>query len=533
MSQDDLTPANRNPWYILMTLCGEQPEGATVKDFDRELAEQNRRLWNAWAGRALTAEEQIKAAASSGIRVGELRAWEAVKDEIERLFTEQWRARNGDAPMPDLPDPEAPIEMSKTTFSKPVVLESVVFAVDADFFLATFHADVTFSCATFHAAANFYHATFHAADFSGATFHADAEFFEATFHAGADFQNATFRADGAFHRATFDAAAVFVKATFHADAFFYEATFRANATFWDATFHADADFSYATFHADAAFSRATFHADARCFRATFDADADFSSATFHADAHFLRATFHAAVTFFRATFHAGAVFAEAKFGVRDPGKHCRADFTDAAFEKPANFRRAEFLDQPPVLAATIFHDRTSFAAGPRFWPSAMPYRPHDPAWWNPPYDADEAREAYAVIRHSLSKQGLIEEEAFFHRREMRAAAHGAGVQWPFYALYWALSDYGQAVWRPLGWLVVLVGIGWYAFAGATPETCPGALSHSAANAVSFLGYLRWYYPECTAAIEPGLKVFSAAQTAISFILLFFLGLGLRSRFRLR
>jgi len=43
---EGLRPANENPWYILMTLYGEQ-EG---EEIDWELHEKNRRAWNAWAG---------------------------------------------------------------------------------------------------------------------------------------------------------------------------------------------------------------------------------------------------------------------------------------------------------------------------------------------------------------------------------------------------------------------------------------------------------------------------------------------------
>ena len=44
--QPKLTPANRNPWYILMTLHGEQPEGAEAWRYDEVLHENNRRDWN-------------------------------------------------------------------------------------------------------------------------------------------------------------------------------------------------------------------------------------------------------------------------------------------------------------------------------------------------------------------------------------------------------------------------------------------------------------------------------------------------------
>lgn len=69
-----------------------------------------------------------------------------------------------------------------------------------------------------------------------------------------------------------------------------------------------------------------------------------------------------------------------------------------------------------------------------------------------------------------------------------------------------------------------------------PETaanCPAPLTHSAANVFDFFGFLRSYYPGCNPALPSGFKLAAGIQTALAYISLFFLGLGLRSRFRLR
>jgi len=49
-----LTPANQNPWYVLMTLYGEQ-DG---KEIDWVLHEKNRCAWSAWAGKDLETEQR-------------------------------------------------------------------------------------------------------------------------------------------------------------------------------------------------------------------------------------------------------------------------------------------------------------------------------------------------------------------------------------------------------------------------------------------------------------------------------------------
>ena len=50
-----LTPANENPWYVLMTLYGEQ----TGEWIDWKLHEKNRAAWNAWACQTMSDEEQL------------------------------------------------------------------------------------------------------------------------------------------------------------------------------------------------------------------------------------------------------------------------------------------------------------------------------------------------------------------------------------------------------------------------------------------------------------------------------------------
>lgn len=53
-----LTPANANPWYVLMTLYGEQ-DGERV---DWDLHEKNWAAWNAWSCQAMSDKEKAEAA---------------------------------------------------------------------------------------------------------------------------------------------------------------------------------------------------------------------------------------------------------------------------------------------------------------------------------------------------------------------------------------------------------------------------------------------------------------------------------------
>jgi hypothetical protein len=61
-----------------------------------------------------------------------------------------------------------------------------------------------------------------------------------------------------------------------------------------------------------------------------------------------------------------------------------------------------------------------------------------------------------------------------------------------------------------------------------------AFGYSFANIFKFFGIQRTYFgAEFIAGLPPVLELLSAAQTVFGYVLLFFLGLGLRSRFRLR
>lgn len=59
-AKQERTPANQNPWYVLMTLYGEQ----TGEEIDNALHDKNREAWNSWAGFVLP--ESIRDGCSAG-----------------------------------------------------------------------------------------------------------------------------------------------------------------------------------------------------------------------------------------------------------------------------------------------------------------------------------------------------------------------------------------------------------------------------------------------------------------------------------
>jgi len=513
----ELPDANTNPWYVLMTLYGEL-EG---KWGDDDLHAKNRAVWNAWSCQGLDDDAAAVVAKLARVDVGETRGWAKIAVSVKRKHRAEMKKRNTDSDFtyPGFPDFEKFIGCSDIQFFNTVVLKNCIFTQAAYFISATFTQ----------------YADFHSATFTRAAF-----FHSATFTQDASFNNTTFTQAAYFNSATFTQYAFFNSATFTRAASFNNTTFTQAASFNSATFTQDAYFNGATFTQAAFFSGATFTQDASFYGATFTQAAYFDSATFTQDAYFSSATFTQAAYFDSANFDGPAKFVGAKFGLRAGGEACQAYFTEAAFAKVVSFREAEFVSHYPVLEGTQFREGVVLSAKAAFWPVAG----------KGATDLDEsgterAKESCAALRHALGKQGMPEEEHFFFRREMRFAAQIGGVwQRLPYQVFGAVSDFGQSIWRPfigllalwaIGGLLYTVSYAWGAFDdGQQPREILFGFGLSFANIFKFLGLQRSYFDvDFTQSLNPWLQVMGGVQTVVGFLLLFFLGLGLRTRFRMR
>uniref|UniRef100_UPI0040475D7F pentapeptide repeat-containing protein n=1 Tax=Yoonia sp. TaxID=2212373 RepID=UPI0040475D7F len=479
-----LPDANTNPWYVLMTLYGEQ-EGEWGDD---DLHAKNRAVWNAWSCQGLDDDAAAVVAKLARVDLGETRGWAGMAVSVKRKHRAEMKKRNKDSDFtyPGFPDFEKRINCSGIQFFNTVVLRNCIFTQAADFDSATFTQDADFDSATFTQYAFFNSATFSQdAYFSGATFTQAADFDSATFTQAADFDSATFTQAAFFIRATFTQTATFDCATFTQDAYFYRATFTQAAYFNNATFS-----QVASFHS--------------------------------------------------ANFDGPAKFVAAKFGLRAGEKVCQAYFTEAAFAKVVSFREAEFVSHYPDLEGTQFREGVVLSAKAAFWPVAG-----KGATDLDESETERAKEACAALRHALGKQGMPEEEHFFFRREMRFAAQIGGLwQRLPYQVFGAVSDFGQSIWRPAVGLLALWAIGalfytvsyaWGAFDdGQQPREILFGFGLSFANIFKFLGLQRSYFDVAfTQSLNPWLQVMGGVQTVVGFLLLFFLGLGLRTRFRMR
>lgn len=248
-----LRPANENPWYLLATIYGEQPEGDFV---DWDLHARNRRAWNRYIAGSLTdvsrdwLRELMDKDGSRRFSEEELTPF--TEEELDKLRVD-FSSRGGT----ELPSDS--IDFSRTEFDRPLIMASFIFANwtifahavfsgwanfastafpdGTAFFGATFSLGATFRRATFSLTANFLHATFSGnIDFVNAIFVGSAPFAHVTFADNADFDETAFSDWVTFERANFLTRAYFARTIFSATAHFFDTKFQGPTSFADTKF---------------------------------------------------------------------------------------------------------------------------------------------------------------------------------------------------------------------------------------------------------------------------------------------------------
>jgi len=403
-------PASDNPWYVLMTIAGEQGE-----DFDPELHEKNRRFWHGWLAQGL--EDEVKADLVArnvvdGAEFAPFSADESIcwKNEVERRGIE----------------------------------------------LAAFSGD-----------------------------------------------------------------AYFGSAAFSGYAFFESAAFLGYAYFESAAFSGYADFGSAAFSGYAYFGSAAFLGYADFESAAFSGNADFRSAAFSGDADFERAAFAGYADFARAAFSE------------------RADFTSAKLSSSVDFEGVIFESEPPKFFGAELHEDTTWLV--KAWPPM-------PSEARAAYDH---RRAYERLKLLMDGQKKTHDEHMFHRLELRCREVEEG--WPANIpsrLFGLISGYGWSLKRPCIALGGVIALGWLWMGVwfARSETCPdamggpevwgclwSALGVSVSNTFGFLGLGRQVLSDEIASLNDfgWFEIGAGVQFFLGPILLFFLFLALRNRYRMR
>ncbi|MCC5976538.1 MAG: hypothetical protein JJU21_00610 [Salinarimonas sp.] len=459
-----LTPANQNPWYILMTLYGEQ-EGDEI---DWDLHEKNRQAWNAWACFRLDKEEQRIASIFIKEDSQEIYSWATMSEEYTNLFEKEWVKRNNSRKIPSILGLNKFFKLNNTIFEKNLCLDKCIFPKPIDTTFSVFRKNVCFNNCIFLKESNF----------DSSVFHNEVNSYSARFYGFACFDRSIFKEK--------------VNFTY--------SKFLRSALFSEVIFHNISGFDYMSFEGPVSFIKSKF----------LDV-ADFIDTQFHDKSRFTSALF---ASNYKTSAH----------------------FDSCNFKSLVDFRDVEFKFSYPQFDNTTFFDKGSFTASERLWPKSGTG------------SAAKARDSCATIRHLLAQQGLPEEAHFFFRRELRFAGQIGGFwQRLPYKFYGWLSEYGYSIKRPtlallLLWLIGSIGLalGLADLTSATTFTASitpasivaAALSFS--NLFPFFGFTGTYFePGFLRELPASLKVLSAAQTVLSLPLLFFLGLGLRTRFRMR
>jgi hypothetical protein len=205
-----------------------------------------------------------------------------------------------------------------------------------------------------------------------------------------------------------------------------------------------------------------------------------------------------------------------------------------------SFRDADFVTHYPVLEGMEFRETVVVTAKSTHWPSAgQPLLDQAAKVLRKVPTKEVAKDSCARLRHALGKQGMPEEEHFFFTREMHHAGQiGSWFQRLPYRLFGWVSGYGGSIERPalgLIWLFLApLGVYLAALGPTSLATFGKAMALSFASIFKFLGFQRTYFGmDGFQNVDIIVQMLTATQTVLSFILLFFLGLGLRTRFRLR
>ncbi len=536
-----------------MTLHGEQ-EGEEV---DRSLAENNRKAWNGWICQGMDPEALMKAIEDTRIDAGETRLGSDGLAALTKRFGEVWKDRNGDGEIvPDLPDPGGYADLREIAFSNLVILEhailrktqfnGAIFGKPASFLRATFDEMTSFDDVTFGGTTSFSNATFRTkASFAASTFDGETIFSGVTFGEVTSFRGVIFGNSTSFIEADLGDISHFIGATFGDSTSFSGATFGDSANFNGANFGRNTFFMNATFGETTSFDGATFDTFVSFHNAKSDGLVSFKGyrkilnkqRTKFIDAEKRAAHFAATTLFSEAHFSGRVNFYQRRFGPYD-GDTKDLSFANAIFEGPVSFEEAEFPHVLPVLSNTTLPQSTKVSAEPENWPKVpalydifdRTYRDWDRA------KHKSAKASAAALRHTMSRQSLPEEEHFFFRREMFHAQR-AEPWWKVVHvdIFDALSEYGFSIVRPLVWLAAVWALGVWVYSTATAFSwsIPTAAGYSFSAMFKFFGFQRTYLETETEALTGGYEVFAACQTVAGFVLLFFLGLGLRTRFRLR
>jgi hypothetical protein len=264
----------------------------------------------------------------------------------------------------------------------------------------------------------------------------------------------------------------------------------------------------------------------------FHQNARFSAAVFSGRAWFYDATFVRGAWFNRARFDGDARFTRAKF------EGAAEEFSDASFRIAPDFRGARYV-VPPTLQRAVVGYATDKAGT---------------AWQRLLGRAIDNSQApsYRRLKQLASEAKDHEREQEFFALEMRAKRfYETTGFWPL-ALnigYDWLSGYGRSVVRPLAWWVALIIASLVIVLLLVPasgntgmvDRWGAALVIAVTNSALLIGSDKWLprmeaverlCSSCQGKLGLAADSLFYAQSGLSLLLVFLIGLALRNRFRI-
>ena len=307
-------------------------------------------------------------------------------------------------------------------------------------------------------------------------------------------------------------------------AFFNETIFAGNISFDEAEFCGDFVALKSEFAGSISFNRAKFYRSAAFSGCKFMANVEFEEAQFLGDTYFNGITFGREARFGNTTFEQ------------------EADFSATEFKGATYFLRTKFKTRIPRFFEATLHEYTEW---------------YDSEWPKVPDNADDARDQvqrYQRLIRLMNGTEKFNDQHFFFRKELNAQrrAEGWSVAAAMNFAYRLVCEYGYGLSRIVFiWLAhILLGtlalwgvkvinasesaFPWHEAYSAIGDL-PDALAISFANAHALLNLSGRFLQDAEKQWE-GVALFSVigiAQTVSGVIILFFLLLTIRNRFRMR
>lgn len=486
--------ADKNPWYILATLYGEQ----NSEEFDSSLHEKNRMAWS-----ALAIHE-------NDMHGGSLRRVGLVPSDLLTYINKEkqdllntFRGRMGDVNA-EFPSFKTQPEFRDFVLKKWLSLSNFYLPLGVKFANVKFIKPFSMKTALVKAPC----------EFTNVEFTEEANFEILNPCPALLFKSCEFKNEFKLQGVSFSAPIIFNSCNY------------SSGDFRGTEFMHGVDFCCCTFKGSTSFHGVQFgqsnvvdvHAGFRGIK--FLKSVSFANANFHNDVGFQTAEFKGDARFNAAKFHGTAKFQEAKF-------NGEVDFTNAEFRRQSRFDGVKLIAAVPKFFEAKLHQDTRFTTKKENWPKATSGT------------AQNGIEAYTRLRQIAEESKKPDDQHFFFRQEFRCKAliGNIGERLPIILFHW-VSDFGFSIIRPISWLigVWLLSALIYYMTCTPPElliTPNKAASLSFASTFKIFGFQSIYFDgDYMKKLPSGLQILSGVQTIAGFILLFFLGLGLRNRFRL-